>query len=183
MAHLADLEEEPSPWVELEDDAWRGLWQEYQDEFGRATFCQPLATEPAPSLTWDLLPVRDAGPPDWLGVGQLVCAVLEECLGFGEAAVFHDWVHPSSLFLPCCVPEGGPGENEAKVLAGWRDPAILVPRDLRFGLVASACESTLCVFGAPALRAINRLGTDALGPLMRRDGIGPRRRQSCEASG
>jgi hypothetical protein len=164
-------------WGLLEDDAQRYLWTEFADRYRFRAGVNPRKwpgiTEPTPSITWDLSPVFSGGRfnEDSRRVAQLVLDLLTTCTDWWESVVFHDWVHPSALFWPhrADTVEDVPGWWAGGLFPNG-DYTIFVAREDRFGVFGHPWEQSLCVFGADAVAAFDRLNRGTLTRVLRRDG-------------
>lgn len=167
-------------WVDLDWDAGKVLWNSFARRFrfraGSTAENWPAIAEPVPSVTWDLRPIFQGAHPGgfdggMLAVAALVLGTLQDCTEWYETVVFHDWVHPSSLFRPHTV-------TEPEEVSGWDvgglfpngDYTIFVGRDDRFGMLGHPWEQSLCVFGATAVAAFETRNNGILSTRLRQNG-------------
>jgi hypothetical protein len=165
---------EEDAWVELEPESGRSLWSDFVEEFGfRPGVAQkkwPAIREPTPSVTWDLGPLFDRFDESARPLAQLVCDVLRDCTEYWESVAAHDWVHLSVLYRPHRVVDVTDLEQWDTTLIPNGDYVIFVAKDLSFGVFGHPWEQSLCFFGAPAVRAAERLNGGLLTRVLRRDG-------------
>ncbi|MFD0206059.1 MULTISPECIES: DUF2716 domain-containing protein [Saccharothrix] len=165
---------EEDAWVELDRGFQEPLWADFVEEFGFRPGIgpedYPAIREPTPSVTWDLRPLYERFGGHSRPLAQVVCDVLRECTEYWESVVAHDWVHPSVLYRPHRVLDVTDLEHWDVELIPNGDYVIFVAKDLSFGVFGHPWEQSLCFFGEPAVRAVERVNSGLLTRVLRRDG-------------
>ena len=166
-------------WRLLNDQVRKVVWDRFYSEFSfrpsTAPEDWPSIHEPVPSVTWDISAAWDDPDPllrptnattNSAFLSAFLLTVVE-----GSSLLVLDWQHPCYEFFPHRVQGASPPVEWPIPIIPAGDYNIFLSPDLRFGLFGHPWESTVCIFGATLLAAVEPLLPPSFCRVVRRDGL------------
>lgn len=160
-------------WAQVGGDEARRLWDRFDTafRFRPSMYDLPGIDEPTPSITYGLT-YEDGTPAEPVWVNRVLLAALRSITSIDESVVVLEWQHQTYRCRPHRI-----RDEEAPDVA-WPiefhpggDYCIWLAEDSRFGTFGHPWEPSLCVFGEELVAAVAEIGDEALGRVLRRNGL------------
>ncbi len=164
-------------WRELDDGAYRAIWDAFDELYGFrpgvSPSTWPAIQEPTPSLTFDLSVIPD-GATRAVAV-RAINSEAQRCFVYelaGEPMVVLDWQHPTWSLSPAdeaLNPYSDDPINGQPTVYPDGDYYAFMTVDLREGTFGHPWERTLCVMGDRLVKSLGATLSTWL-PIVRVDG-------------
>lgn len=160
-------------WAQVRRDEAGRLWDQFDAafRFRPSLYELPGIDESTPSITYDLC-YEDGTPAEPVWVNRTLLAALRLVTHVDDSVVVLDWHHSAYRCRPHRVrDEEPPDEMWPTQIYPDGDYCIWLAEDLRYGTFGHPWEPSLCVFGEDLLAAVTEIGDEAMGRILRRNGI------------